>query len=122
VVPVITLLIPEPSPSLNDWNYQPHWSKYARIKKHWFALVMVAKSQAHVRTPAPQHANVHVTRFGKKNLDLSNARGGLKPLEDALKFHGLIVDDDPQHLTLTFEQCVVEVGDPPCTRVQISPG
>jgi hypothetical protein len=117
---MITLSIPEASPSLNDWNYQGHWSRYLKIKRHWSVLVMVAKSQASIGPWAPlQHANVTVTRESHRNLDETNFHGGLKPLEDALKAHGLIVDDDLKHLTMTATQVKIPKGRYPRTLITI---
>lgn len=116
---MIRLSIPEASPSLN--TCRKHWSYHVKLRKHWSMLVMVAKVQAGgINGHHPLHARVTVTRIGKRSLDHDNFIGGLKPLLDGLKDHGLIMDDDAQHLTLTGVQMPLVKGDSPATIIEIT--
>lgn len=47
---------------------------------------------------------VRIVRFGTRLLDVDNLAGGCKPLVDQLRYCGLIPDDDPGAITLTFAQ------------------
>jgi hypothetical protein len=123
---VITLSIPEPTPSLNEHKWK-HWSHHKKLRRHWSMLVLLARSaQLHAGAPSskalPHHANVEVTRFGKRSLDRDNFMGGLKCLLDGLKDHRLIMDDDAKHMTLIATQKPLVKGDKPCTLVTITAG
>jgi hypothetical protein len=116
---MITLTIPEATPSLNEWN-KGHWSVYTKMRRHWSMLMMEAKNNAHVRGGPLLNARVNIIRHGIRALDTDNAVGGCKVVIDSLRDHRLITDDDPAHLTLTVEQVKVERGDYPATVIQIS--
>lgn len=45
-----------------------------------------------------------ITRYGAKLLDIDNGVGGCKPLIDALRYEGLIPEDDPGTIELIFRQ------------------
>lgn len=45
-----------------------------------------------------------ITRYGAKLLDIDNGVGGCKPLIDALRYEGLISEDDPGTIELIFRQ------------------
>jgi hypothetical protein len=102
---VITLEIPELTPSLNKTLNHAHWCVRARHRKHWSMLVLVAKSDAGIFTrPALPKARVTIQRFGGRMLDHDNGVGGCKAVIDGLRDNGLIQDDSPEHLELRFEQ------------------
>jgi hypothetical protein len=116
----ITLCIPEPTPSLNEHKWK-HWSHHKNLRRHWSMLVLIATMEKGTTPPrAPLHAHVEVTRFGKRQLDDDNFRGGLKSLIDSLKDHRLILDDDAKHMTLIATQKPLVKGDKPCTLVTIT--
>lgn len=101
---MITLTIPMATPSLNVVTGR-HWRHYWRQRKLWRQLVWVAKAQAGIHgDPLFQRASVRIVRYGANLLDEDNLRGGMKPVIDAIKALGLIVDDSPQHITLVTEQ------------------
>lgn len=56
--------------------------------------------------PMLNPAIVRIVRYGANLLDEDNLRGGMKPVIDALKAVGLIVDDSPRHITLITDQFV----------------
>jgi hypothetical protein len=100
---MIELGIPEATPTLNALT-RAHWTKYRQLRRHWSMLVLVAKSEAGAHGNAREPMAVTVVRYGKQPLDPDNLTGGCKVLIDALKDHGLIVDDNPVNLTLHVEQ------------------
>jgi hypothetical protein len=59
-----------------------------------------------------------ITRYGTKLLDIDNGVGGCKPLIDALRYEGLIPEDDPGTIELIFRQTKVK-NDEKGTRILI---
>ena len=47
---------------------------------------------------------VTITRYGSRPLDIDNGAGGCKPLLDAIRYEGLIPDDDPTSIDFRFQQ------------------
>lgn len=116
---MINLVIPEASPSLNIMRGK-HWSHHYSLRKHWSMLVLVAKSEAHVRLVEPvERAAVNIVREGFKLLDTDNFVGGLKCVIDSLREQRLIVDDSPAHMTLTTAQILIPKKSYPRTLVEI---
>ena len=116
---MITLCIPEASPSLNRLTGK-HWAYHHRLRRHWSMLILVAKNHANIGDwQALEKAQVTVTREGYKLLDTDNYFGGLKCLLDSLKDHHLIVDDSPDHLTLSAGQRRISRSEYPRTLIVI---
>lgn len=116
---MITLVIPEASPSLNEHKWK-HWSHHLKLRKHWSMLVMVAKNEARVpNVDPPQMARVRIIREGRKLLDYDNFVAGTKSLTDSLREQRLIVDDSPEHMTPTYEQRQIPKSAYPRTLVEI---
>jgi len=51
---------------------------------------------------------VTITRYGSRPLDVDNGAGGCKPLLDAIRYEGLIPDDDPATIEFQFRQYQVK--------------
>ena len=51
---------------------------------------------------------VTITRCGSRPLDVDNGAGGCKPLLDAIRYEGLIPDDDPTTIDFRFRQYQVK--------------
>ncbi|MDE1170897.1 MAG: hypothetical protein PW734_06790 [Verrucomicrobium sp.] len=47
---------------------------------------------------------VRVTRRARRLLDVDNGSGGCKPLLDAIRYRGLIRDDNPHEIDFQFRQ------------------
>lgn len=119
---MITLTIPEASPSLNEHKWK-HWSKHLRLRKHWSMLVLVAKNEAKIFNAHPvDPALVTIIREGHRLLDHDNFVGGAKSLVDSLRDQRLIADDSPAHATFTYEQRQVPKASYPRTLVEIRRG
>jgi hypothetical protein len=54
--------------------------------------------------PSSPRYRVTITRYGAKLLDVDNGAGGCKPLLDAMRYEGLIPDDDPGSIDFVFRQ------------------
>ena len=59
---------------------------------------------------------VTITRYGSRPLDIDNGAGGCKPLLDAIRYEGLIPDDDPSTIEFFFRQYQVKK---PYRRTQV---
>jgi hypothetical protein len=87
--------------------------KYKREREAWVTLLSVEK--ARLRAPeAGKPRRVQVRRLysgRKKQRDMGNLIGGLKPVIDALKWSGWIVDDSPAWVEVHYSQERVASGD-----------
>jgi hypothetical protein len=112
----IQLEIPEATPSLNKFHHA-HWRKIYDAKKHWEVLVLFAlkNSDTKAKMKAKEKRKLLIQRYGKKPLDRDNGLGGCKIVIDALKTHGLIIDDDDAHLEVAFENQPLAKGEKPHT-------
>lgn len=112
---MITLTIPEATPSLNTMMRR-HWSVDMRLKKRWRQMVMVAAC-GKMPKAALNRARITITRFSPRMLDADNCTGGAKHCIDGLKWCGIIADDTPEHIELTVRQ---EKGKAQ-TRIELEP-
>lgn len=102
---MITLTIPELSPSLNKTLRLGHWSQHHKHRRHWAMLVLVAKSEARIwAVPLLKRAKVIIERRGGRVMDQDNLVGGAKAIVDSLKDCGFIVDDKPKNVELDVRQ------------------
>jgi len=110
----VTLTIPIVTPSLNETK-KWHWTKERRYwKRNWDWLILAEIQRIRRRyLPSGVHVEVRVKRFGDQLLDEDNLAGGAKGLIDLLVQHGLLVDDHPDHATLTYKQ---QYGTPKAER------
>ena len=109
------LHVPIPTPSLNQIQGK-HWTTVRALNQNMKLAVMVAL--AGVQVPkAEGKRKLAITRHGKGTLDADNLAGGCKGLIDALKVRGVIQDDSPAHLEVSFKQVVTK--DQPFTLVVI---
>ncbi len=107
------LLIPFPTPSLNQYLAM-HWRTRAKLKSKMLMAVLTQHTVAArvgwsrnwvvFAVGLDKKALVRITRYGSRMLDDDNFRGGAKPLVDALKDAGLIVDDSPKWMTAEYKQ------------------
>jgi len=112
---VITLTIPEATPSANVTLWA-HWAVKARLRKKWAWLVRVAKLNAQIAPESLLGASVRIDRYGKRQLDHDNFVAGCKSLVDSLVAEKLIAGDNPDQVTITYLQ---HKGSPGHTVVTI---
>lgn len=92
---MIVLIYDEPTPSLNRL-LRGHWSKNWKQRQKWYWLTRQAILRAHVYIPPKwKKAKIRIERYGARQLDADNFRGGTKFLTDALKQEMIIADDSP---------------------------
>lgn len=116
---MITLQIPEPTPSLNEF-INKHWTKYRSYRRHWSMLVLVAKNRASVGPWEPfKKSKVTITRENYRLLDEDNLTGGAKLVCDGLRDQRLLVDDSPDHMQLTVTQVKIPRCQFPRTTITI---
>ena len=119
---MITLCIPEASPSLNEMKGK-HWSFHHRLRKHWSMLILIARVQAQIPPSEPlDKLGVKIIREGRRLLDLDNLVGGTKVVTDSLREQRLIIDDSPEHVSLSYEQRKVPKSGYPRTLIEITGG
>jgi hypothetical protein len=59
---------------------------------------------------SPQRTVLRITRRSSRMLDADNFAGGCKPLIDQVRYAGLIPDDSPDKVEITFTQEKVKKG------------
>ena len=92
-------IIVKKSPSLNKlkgrWALS-NWKKAYLRQMRGYDVVYGLKK--------PKKALLYVCRYAKKALDYDNLVGGCKPLIDAIKELGMIVDDNEKWVKVTYTQ------------------
>lgn len=79
-----------------------HWSAKAREKKEWGWELVAAGSG---NWPKPEgRQRVAITIYNARQYDRDNAWGACKPILDAMKQLGMIVDDRAAYCDLTVKQ------------------
>lgn len=112
-----TLRVPIPTPSLNTIQGK-HWAIVQATKKNMALAVMCALSSGPKVPVAAGKRRLTIVRHGKGLLDSDNLAGGCKGLIDALKHRGLVIDDDPEHLEVTFHQVLVKSDPHTIVRIE----
>ena len=95
--------------------YHKHWSFRHKLKEKY--MWAIKARMVDEPTFIDDKRKVRITSIRKRRLDKDNLYFGAKPLVDALKSLGLIVDDDPEHLELEIEQEIDRKN--PCTIIMI---
>lgn len=102
---MITLEIPELTPSLNELMRDlrnPHVRKAEQEKWDWLVAKAVKRKDKNAKLG---QCKIKVSRCGPRPLDPDNLSAGFKFLFDALVHNNLIVDDNPSVITeLTADQ------------------
>jgi hypothetical protein len=96
-----TFTIQKATPSQNETD-RMHWAKRRLLAKEW-ALLIMEQIRARALTRATGKRRLTVERHGKRELDEANAYGGVKQVIDEMVRLGLLVDDDPKHLSVTVK-------------------
>ena len=84
-------------PPMNTAHTRRHWSVAHTEAKKWHSLVWAVSSSQRPDTPM-ERAFVHCTRHSSVCPDYDNVVMSFKPVIDAFKKCGFIVDDDMMRL------------------------
>lgn len=95
---VISFTLSKPTPRLNPY-LRLHWAKRKKLQQAIANEIAVLIPHAIGRPPI-EHAIVTIARYSVGEPDYDGLVGGMKPLIDCLHRMGIIVNDDPKHLTL----------------------
>ena len=79
-----------------------HWMKRHRYNEGWFVRLLGAAGRPSFKPKGK--AKLRITVYRSRFQDKDNMYGSAKPLIDAVKKLGWIVDDDPKHLDLKVEE------------------
>ncbi len=97
-------------PPMNTAHTRRHWSvahrEARRAKDHVWAAIHREKPQKPL-----ERAHVVCTRFSSRQPDHENLAMSFKAWIDALVHHGVIVDDDPGHLTREYRWIKAKRGE-----------
>lgn len=93
-----TFTIQKATPSQNETD-RMHWAKRRLVAKEW-GLLLFEQITTNRITKAAGKRSLTVYRHGKRELDDGNLVGGLKQIIDEIVKLGVLVDDDPKHLSL----------------------
>ena len=85
----------------------PDWVQHSQ-PKHDAGTKLLDPHQAQKGGKGRSRFCVTITRYGSRPLDVDNGAGGCKPLLDAIRYEGLIPDDDPATIEFQFRQYQVK--------------
>ena len=80
------------------WTLRNKTRQYTKELKNYDLVLKVCKLKT------DKKRQVKITRFSTRLLDYGNLVGGCKPLLDAMKLSGLIVDDAPKWINDEYFQ------------------
>lgn len=97
----MTVYIPMKIKSLNKTNTM-HWAARHREGKKWETAIWASLNGKILK--ASGRMLVTISSYRKKICDKDNIAGGAKMVVDALKRLGIIVDDTPAMVEVTYNQ------------------
>ncbi|HXH05456.1 MAG TPA: hypothetical protein VNI83_02585 [Vicinamibacterales bacterium] len=108
----LRLVVPIPSPSLNELVGRGSWWRYQTAARTWRRLIGEAYYAARAAggpaiwpDPPPAHVRIEIERYTSATLlDPDNFAGGVKPVLDGLKACRLIPDDSSAAIELVLRQ------------------
>jgi hypothetical protein len=107
-------------PELQSHRCRTHWARRHRHDRQWKRdVAWIARSW---RLPEPfEFAHVTCTRFSERAPDADNLVASFKPLIDGLVAARVLVDDDLQHVGVTYgwERAARGEGR---VRIEVVPG
>lgn len=104
-------------PSSPNYLRGKHWRVRWREYRLWNEEVGLAILTQKHRDQAYPRAQVTIDRRSRGQLDKDNLYGSVKPVIDALRHACVLLDDSPDHITLT----VTQSRGTPLTRIEIQP-
>lgn len=114
----IVIHVPMPTPSLNEFAYSSRW-KVKSIQDKWVKMLWALIGTNREKFKAAGKRNLTIVRRGKRMLDMDNLYGGAKPVVDAIKSLGLIVDDDEKSIALVVTQAKLQKNEPANSQITI---
>lgn len=88
----VTWEIPRRCPTLNDWHGGPPW-KWRELRKTWLLEFPPATVHRALGRRRVTVTRVYPATPGQRRFDPDNLKGGLKPILDALRKRGWLVND-----------------------------
>lgn len=113
--------VPLLAPSLNGPKglIRMHWATYRRVRERW---TLEIRSQLGPRRPRLAQSRVEVVRrYATHALDPDNLAASLKVPLDALRHAGVIADDDPDSVLISFRQEKVATRKEEGTTITVTP-
>lgn len=109
------LIIPEASPSLNEYTYNKNPFIQRRDKQRWAWLLRCADGFDKVQK-ATGPRSLYIERHGRRRLDPDNLIGGAKcVITDNLRALGLLIDDCDSLFSITAENVKLQPKEKPHT-------
>lgn len=88
----------------NKFKFRTRWD-YDKYKKTWYKWInTLCKAPKEKVTEKRRIVIIRYLGKGQRKFDPANLKGGCKPIPDALKHIGLIVDDNDKWLTYEYLQ------------------
>lgn len=92
------------------WNRSRAFYRFKELKDRYCQYILAEKLSARWRTPADR-VEIEVVRRCCRLFDDDNAVGGAKYLRDSFVRMGIVVEDSPEHVTLTLRQEKAKAGE-----------
>lgn len=92
-------------------NNRWHWAKKAKYMKQWRTTTAQAALVDRLPKAEGRRVSLTLTRYGLRVLDAGNLAASFKPVEDGLKDAGVIVDDSPKWVEVSFKQMLCKRGE-----------
>ena len=110
------IVLPIETPSNNKLLGMHPMARHRLSKK--LAIVVALCGRGTPKATGKRYLTIE--RHGKRELDKDNAYGGCKPLIDAIKRCGLIIDDNPANVELEVVQVKLAKGEKPHTVIVLA--
>ena len=95
MTPILEFTFPEPTPSNNQIMRMHFWTRKKENERvHWIVRGLIGPW-----TQPLKRCELHITRYGSRELDADNLAGGFKFLIDAVVNNRIILDDRPGCIT-----------------------
>ncbi len=97
-----------------------HWAVRKKDRDDWYRRILLILGPIGLgihKATGPRLMTI--VRYGSRQLDAANMAGGAKGLIDAIVAHGLLQDDTPDDVVITYEQRKCKRGEEK-TEIRIS--
>jgi Holliday junction resolvase RusA-like endonuclease len=90
-------------PPMNTAHTRRHWSVAHKEKQQWVKLMLVAFPKKKMPDQPLTKSQITITRMSSREPDFDNMVMAAKPIFDALKKHGVIIDDAPRNVKREYK-------------------